>query len=173
MTRSPMQRVMALIEFDDDSGCWPWIGSTQDGSAKIHLTRGNAVGVRRWLFEEFGGAKLPANKVATCGCSDETCVRPTCTKIVTRGAMVRKARKDCGNARWTARIIAAKRANSSLTIDTVRELRARYAKGEYQCDLAREHGLTKHNVYRIVRNLSWRESAGPLAMLAQQAGMLP
>ena len=49
-------------------------------------------------------------------------------------------------------------ASSKLTDEQVREIRARYAKGEPQKSLAEAFGVVRQNIHHIVHNESWRHT---------------
>ncbi len=155
-----------------DGDCWLWQGSFDRGVPSAHL---RALGcthnsVRRYVREKSDGVAVRRGRVVTFKCGEHRCISPACSVIKTRGAMVKSIVRD---ARWRARVRVAKQAGGTLTMAVARDIRVRYAAGgESQHALASEFGVTQMIVWRIVNGLAWRE-ASPLALLAQQAGMLP
>ena len=79
------------------------------------------------------------------------------------------------DAVWRAKTTVAKRLHSKVgTIERAREIRRMVADGQSIVSVGRELGLHRATVFCVVHDMTWRESApSPLALIAQQAGMMP
>jgi hypothetical protein len=131
-------------------GCWLW-GKSLDthgyGQCSIAGKRGLA---HRAVFRLATGID-PAGRVVMHTCDTPACVNPKHLKLGTQldniRDRVRKGRSGAArgdNAPW-----------SKLSSDKVKTLRRRFDGGECRSDLARAYGISKTQMYRVVKGESW------------------
>lgn len=160
---------------DDETGCWPWVGTMVKGTPVYEPERGAACSARRWVWQRVNGeTTLP---FCTYTCDDQTCVHPDHAEPMT-GRRMLKLRKRRGeplhNAAWRARSTAAKRRNSKVgSMEQAREIRRRVVAGESQAAVARSLSIARGTVWLIIEGRTWKEPvAFSVATIARQAGML-
>lgn len=168
--------LMRMVRVDPITGCWIWRGRFADGVPMVQLGRGKARSARRVAWEMHRGP-IPAGRFPSVDeCDDRRCICPDHAKLCTRGGYMKLARARgtvIHDAVWRARVTAAKRARSPLAPEQVQEIRIRGTAGESQSSRARAFGVSQTTIYHIDHGKHWAEPAGALALMAQQAGMLP
>lgn len=138
------------------NGCWIWKGATchngygyyncgRDQSGRTFQAR-----VHRLAYALTHGGVMP-DALVLHRCDTRNCVNPDHLFLGTpadnTADMYNKGRATIGE----------KSSNAKLTERQVREIRDKYATGEYmQKDLAPLYGVTKGNILAIVRRRSWK-----------------
>ena len=71
-----IERFMANVIPEPNSGCWLWVGATnKTGYGSFHPQRSNPTNAHRWLFKETTGMNL--NGLSVCHkCDLPVCVNP-------------------------------------------------------------------------------------------------
>lgn len=132
-----------------ENGCVEWLGarvgkkhangSGQYGGLKI---AGSPSRAHRVFYQLFVG-DIPEGLQVLHSCHNSTCVNPEHLHLGTnRGNMHEKA--------------LAGRAPCKLSVDEVRDIRARFRSGELQRVLAEEYGIHQADVSNIVNRKYWR-----------------
>lgn len=134
--------------------CWLWTGGTNDlGYGRCSVDNQHWLTHRYAWYLEHGEFDL---SLAIChGCDNPPCVRPDHLFSGTR-ADNNKDMFDKGRAAIVS-LPGVKHPQARLTEESVREIRAKYATGNYaQTVLAKEYGVKQAQISSIVRGESWR-----------------
>lgn len=140
-------------------GCAIWAGAFSCGVPKATVGR-RTVNARRFSWESANRKLRPREIVASCEI-DPRCVEPRHLQATSRSGAwdrLRKAGKVKSGKIIAARTTASARARSSMTIETVRRMRARYAEIGNSAAIAREFGISHSHAHRIVTWFAWREA---------------
>lgn len=152
--RTRVERAMAKVEPEPNTGCWLWTGATTGGErpgsyGQLRLDR-RMVLAHRAMYEAFVGA-IPDGMHVLHRCDTPLCVNPAHLFVGTQRDNMRdrdaKHRRVAprGERHWAAR----------LTADAVRRIRARWADGEAQAAIARDYGVSGCAVHLIVHRKNW------------------
>ena len=142
--------------------CWLWLGyATKSGHPMMRVNGGGPAYVRRVALGCVGrspGARVPV--VPACG--DKRCCNPAHLQATTCSAVSQGvAERGKGSmAQRAQKIAVARRAQSRLTQDAVRDIRSGCGSAR---DVAQQHGVSVSRVYAIRRGDSWRELGLELA----------
>lgn len=145
-----------------DGACVVWAGGRAANGYGV--TGGALTGVRRRLYThrvayalEHGG--LADNVVVRHTCDNRPCINPEHLVVGTTADNNGDTLERWGGAvawgSWTTQRGEAHNS-AKLTEDKVRSIRARYAAGERQVDLAREFGLSTPNVWYVISRKTWK-----------------
>lgn len=151
------------VEIRKPDQCWLWDGPPNNSGYGTfgHLSRLRGAHCWAYIFT------YPQQKEAPCylhTCDVRLCCNPA--------HIVRGTKSDNSVDAWRkgrnfyqqnpeARPRGEIHANSVLTWKIIREIRKKYATGQYrQIDLAREYGSTQAGISQIVRGVAWRETGG-------------
>ena len=136
--------------------CWEWTGAkNNDGYGRFNLgaENGSKLGRPHAVSLSFGLGYMPAYVMHKC--DNPCCVRPSHLKEGTHAENTKEAyAKGRQPRRHKYRGEAVKQAR--LSEDDVRDIRARYAGGEYQKDIAKVYGIEQTNVSHIVLRKTWK-----------------
>jgi predicted DNA-binding protein (UPF0251 family) len=149
--------ILGVVNIDSQSGCWNWklavnrqgYGTITENKTKQLATR---VVYRVW-FGEFDRTLLVCHK-----CDNEQCVNPDHLFLGTHqdnmSDMVSKGRasRDNGHPGET-------NGNAKLTLTQVDDIRVLKVLGVSLRRLAKELGVAKRTIQRIVRNNTWTKYA--------------
>lgn len=104
---------------------------------------------------------IPAGLNVLHSCDNPPCVRPDHLRVGTQRDNAQDAIKRHRRfSPFKGQIQAGEmNRNTRLTSEDVRDIRRRYAAGEYQHSIAERYGLTRSNVSHIVRRKSWQSVA--------------
>lgn len=145
-----IDRLMSKIRFGA-SDCWYWIGSINRLGYGVFAAEGE-VKAHRVSYKLFNG-QIPEGAKVMHTCDTRCCVNPahlvTGTQAENIADMVAKGRASGGDVRGERNPMA------KATAAMVTQIRDAVAAGAKQIDVAREHGLSKMTVSRIVRKESW------------------
>lgn len=162
------------------NGCWNWMGHKCRGYGKIR--RGKKMVLSHRFSYELANGPIPDGLFVCHSCDNPSCVNPTHLWVGTAkdnvADMVAKGRASriCGDAHWSRRmperrptgdrcgarthpekvVRGEKHRSAKLTIELVREIRARYARGGVTCkQLAPEYGVTTCVIVTVISRKSW------------------
>jgi transposase-like protein len=148
--------------------CWEWQGCYQSsGSSPTMRHNGIARGVRRVLAEALK-LNLKNGRLATVRCMNPRCVNPQHVHTVTRKVLqqhIAKAHPACSSPQRRRRLSIKARANSKLTLETVREIRQLLEDGVHQRTIAAQFGVSQNCISRIKRGVIWRDYNNPFLQL--------
>jgi hypothetical protein len=138
--------------FVDKSGeCWLWLGaSIATGYGHISVEGRHVLTHRHaWMLEN---GPIPDGLFVLHRCDNPPCVRPSHLYLGTKrdNALDRERRGRHPRTRGEAHGLAV------LTAEQVTKIRARFAAGERQCDLAREYDVNYRTIFAVVRSINWR-----------------
>ncbi|MEJ7932562.1 hypothetical protein WG922_21510 [Ramlibacter sp. AN1015] len=151
----------------EEGDCWIWqggAGGLQRDQPRMHFNKKKRQ-VRRVVFTELLGGKLGKGHGVSTKCGTLLCVCPEHMKKTTTSERSKKAgeRGDYSTPLRRARVALGKRANSRLTPEAVREIRA---SDEAQPVIAARWGICRSTVSQIKLGKTWREyRAEPFAGL--------
>lgn len=144
---------------DKSGDCWLWTGGTSSGGyGAATWPNGQQTTAHRVSWEITYGP-IPDGMQVLHRCDNPACVRPDHLFLGTQqdnmDDMIAKGRKPMGCAVLHAPQNGESNNNAKLTEDVVRRIKQRLAEGAHQCDVAREFGATKTNVWAIAHGKSW------------------
>lgn len=141
---------MPKVRFKDDDGKW------QHGST------------RRLMYELHHGVKLPPKVLVTVTCESSMCIHPEHLAKTTKGQVSRKTlARPAVKARHRCALEKAHQPLGKLTKEKAAILRAR--RDEDADQLASEFGISRSLVFKVWRNLAWRDYSNPFAGLGGRA----
>ncbi|HEU4986833.1 MAG TPA: HNH endonuclease [Rhizobiaceae bacterium] len=148
------RRLANGLDAAEDGQCWEW-QRAHNGQGYGRLTvNGRQVYAHRLSFELAGGV-IPDGLDVLHECDNPRCINPEHLSVGTRS----KNMADC-HARGRSRIPSPRlkgEANGAakLTIDQVRQIRERLARGSTQRRLAERFGVSQSAISKIARGASW------------------
>lgn len=153
---------------DEVGDCWEWRGAL-DGSAPVMRPSGERrlVPVRRVVLE-LSGKKLKG-KLACASCVNARCVAPAHAVGLTRSQLQTRTAKESryGNSHVrSAKMAAARRARSSLTMEKVLEMRA---SGLSTRAAAKRFGCAQSAAADAMAGRTWKDYNSPFTTLMGRA----
>jgi hypothetical protein len=159
--RSLAERLAETSIPEPNSGCWLWLGALSQGYGRLCISkcmsgRKHMAAAHRISWQVHRGP-IPAGIDVCHKCDNPACVNPDHLFLGTR----RDNMIDCkvkGRLKMPQKKYGADHPGAKLTVDEVRSVRARRARG--QCSaVAREFGVSPRTVDRIWRGESWTQGA--------------
>lgn len=155
LTEVEKQRFFAKTK-QVESGCIEWVGGTNNrgvggveyGLFKIPKTRKNITAHR--LAYMLAHGEIPEGMLVCHSCDNPSCVNPSHLFLGTARDNV--ADMDKKGRRVNPPRAGTSNGRASLTEIQIREIRT---SGKRQAQLAREYGVTKSQIHRIVHNQQW------------------
>jgi hypothetical protein len=146
-TQTDVSRFWRVVDCGDV--CWMWrAGLDRDGYGKFHAA-GRHLKAHRFSWQLHHGP-IPTGLFVCHRCDNPGCVRPDHLFLGTAS----DNNKDC--AAKGRHVFGERNGRSKLTVDQVREIRARHADGESQGSLAKQFGISHRSIQFIVRQIHWK-----------------
>jgi len=146
--------------------CWVWQKTLLRGKTPIMKTDGKSLYPRRLAWQLHNAKDIPSSMVVTHrkSCGDPLCCKPEHLTLMTRKALVQRtgAEGKFSTAGTKAKIAAAKRKNSKLSQEAVREF---LGSDEPVPVLAKKHGISEAYGYMLRRGLFRKEVGNPFSGL--------
>jgi hypothetical protein len=140
--------------------CWLWTGAKAWNGYGILFERQHAGRQRvHRLSYEWHVGPIPEGLDVCHRCDVRNCVRPDHLFLGTRADNLADMRAKGRAEDGTKRVRGEQHHLAILDTPTVRTIRARVAGGERQSAVARDMGLSKSVVSRVVRRASWAHVA--------------
>ena len=134
------------VRYKDEAGVW------QHGS------------VRRMVYEQHHGVKLPPNVLVTVTCESSLCIHQKHLAETTKAEVSRKTlAQPTVKTKHRRSLELAHQPNGKLDHSKAAALRAR--RGEDADDLAREFNISRSLVFKVWANRAWRDYSNPFAGL--------
>lgn len=139
------------------SGCWLWHGAVHDSSEASRMyglfyDAGKMRRAHRIAYRTVKGP-VPRDLFVRHSCDTPLCVNPDHLLLGTHDDnMADKVARG-----RQSRLVGPSNPHATLTWEIVREMRARYARGERPLDIAASLGVRSPDVSRIAHGLAWRE----------------
>lgn len=149
----------------EPNGCWIWTGACSKGYGQFSI-RGKHIYAHRfsWLLAH---SEIPNGMSVLHTCDNPACVNSEHLWLGTHNDnmadMVRKGRQATGRrGGWHSYSESPpsgeQNGNAKLCREEVVEIRGLYADGGHSMqELGDEYGVSKHQIFLIVRNRSWIE----------------
>jgi lambda repressor-like predicted transcriptional regulator len=157
-----LQTVQDRCDIDTDiGGHWVWRFATtskhKGPQACIEGKTGSLVA--RWLMQHLGHDITGKAVVPTC--CEPLCLNPAHLKVITKGAVLRKAYatglRSVESEHFSRRRRAEQSGLAKIDMPTARVLRARMIAGDPISALSKETGLAHSTLRDIQIGKSWRE----------------
>ncbi len=153
----------------EDGDCLLW-QKGMASSAPNACDGRRSIRVRRLMYELVHG-EVPEGRNVIASCWNRHCIAPEHLAAVTKREQMRSASaagRLFAPSRATKNMVA-KRKTAKLTIEMVREMRARRVDGETLHQLAKAYQVHVSRVQKIVTLQAWRESASNTSVFNQCA----
>lgn len=118
-------------------GCWLWQRSLSGGYARARV-QGRMTLIYKHNWEQENGP-VPKDMQLDHICKNRSCCNPEHLELVTPAENVRRGKL------------------SKLTVQDVREIKARSSNGETVAHLSREFNVHTHTVYSILSGRTWKD----------------
>ena len=136
---------------DKTGECWEWVPSRwRLDYGLFRVSRERTVRAHRYSWSLANG-DIPNGMIVCHHCDNPPCVRPSHLFL---GTHQDNASDKQGKGRGRSGY-GETQGLHKLTEEQIREIRARYAAGEYQRSLALEYGVHFTNIGYIVRRETW------------------
>ena len=146
VSHSTIDRFWARVQ-KIDGGCWLFAGAVCNRAGHVHIARedGSRMLAHRYSYELFHGP-TPDGLVVRHRCDVGRCVNPDHLLVGTQKQNVHDAiQRNRRNAFGRQR----------LTVESVLDIRERFALGEMQRTIARAYGVSKGCIHAVVHRLTW------------------
>ena len=138
-------------KFTKSDGCWEWNAGKRNGYGAFWIAERRQY-AHRISYRLYVG-EIPAGLCVCHRCDNPGCVNPDHLFLGTQADNMR----DCENKGRGVHCVMSgeKHGRSKLTAAQVVEIRAKYANGATQSDLAKEFGVSQQTISVIVRGHNW------------------
>lgn len=133
-----------LEKVNKADGCWLWTGSKNpNGYGQIRVDK-KSILTHRVSWELYKGP-IPKGLFVCHHCDTPACVNPNHLFLGTQSDNIQDM------------LAKGRSGNAKLTVDQTREIRERVANGEKPIMIAKEFGVVKSTIYRVVNRKTWKE----------------
>lgn len=144
-------RFIANLSPVEETGCIVWTaGKGRRGYGKFMTANQKTVGAHRFAWEMANGRQIPDGMCVCHRCDNPPCCNPdhlflgtTDDNMVDRANKQRQARGDTSG-------------NRKLSESQVRDIREKHSTGSRPIDLAREFGVSRETIHRVVSRIGWK-----------------
>lgn len=144
-----IERVLALVEYDTNGGCWLWAGRLYGKGRQNYpaiTSRGRVVRVHRWMLEQHLAHPLPDNLHACHRCNVKECVNPLHLYAGTDADNMR-------DLRATGKLKDRIPSRAKLTVPQVIQIYT--AERADVPALVAKFGISDHSAKEIRQGVSW------------------
>lgn len=149
-----------------ETGCWIWQGPVS-GNHAVFKWQGKSRIIGRVIHEIWIGPLL-RGQVVTRTCNDTLCVNPAhlvagrVKEHISNGAyQVARGEAHGRHTKPERTARGERKGNNKLTREDVVKIRELYQDGKSQRSLARDFGVSKTLIAKVVTGASWAHVAGP------------
>ena len=144
--------------------CWLWRLAVGKTGYPIMSPRQTGESLVRRVAARLAGLPLQQGCLVVTSCGEKCCVNPAHMRLSDHKRVAAAAREAGAYRRLPrrAKIAAAKRASSKLTMEDARAIRA---SGERLRDIAAAYGVSLGTIKSIRSGSTWREYGSPWAGL--------
>lgn len=137
---------------------WLWKGAKQRNKAPIYNFREKSMYPRRWVWMQKHGREPKKGHVIVSGCESTLCINPERTQEITKAESNRRtaAKGLMHTPAMRAKLAAARRANSDLSQEAVRAIRASSEPAKVE---AEKYNITTTYVHMLRNGKSRKELA--------------
>lgn len=150
-----ISRFWRLVERNENSECWPWLGDTDRNNYGVFFFQGKRYGAHELAYSFTFGEKRASGLDTRHACDNPICCNPLHLSFGTRAENVRDMLSRGRSRNWN-------RVSNKLSEKEVMEIRTRRANGAPQKVLARQYGVSPTYISEIVRGLVWAHVPGPI-----------
>lgn len=152
-TTSEIARFQKYAPTDGD-GCHEWTSQIDKKGYGRLRAQGTSKLAHRIAYELANGP-IPAGMEVCHSCDNPRCVNPSHLFLGTHNDNMKDGVAK-GRFSRTHQAKGEQRYNAKLTNDDVLAIRAAYASGEYQKDIAARYGMVQQSIHEIVTRKTWR-----------------
>lgn len=144
-------RFFEKVNFENENGCWEWIGAKDGGGYGMGVTDGKKYKAHRYSWEYYYG-EIPNGMWVLHKCDNPSCVRPSHLFLGTnQDNMNDKTKKE-----RQSRLFGDRNGRSIMTKEKVIEMRTMYSSGKYSYrKLSTIFGISMTQTGRILKRESW------------------
>ncbi len=133
----PAPPISQRYSVDVETGCWNWIGATNDSGYGEIRRNGRLMRAHRVVFEEMRGP-IPAGLQLDHLCRNRRCVNPAHLEPVTNKENSRRG------------------IQPKLTLEKAQEIRSKYVPWKVSTYvLAKEYGVSAQQIFRVIKGIDW------------------
>lgn len=137
-------------KYEKSDGCWNWTAhKNSDGYGTFRISDRHQY-AHRIAYQLYVG-EIPAGLCVCHRCDNPSCVRP---EHLFLGTFADNAHDCMSKGRWKDQS-GEKHWRTKLTTEQVRTIRTKHSEGARGVDLAREFGLVRSAVSKIVNQHTW------------------
>lgn len=141
----------ALIDEDDETGCWLWEGTRNPDGTGVWKRAGIQKRARRWAWE-LSGRAIPVGTRVFRTCPEEMCVNPGHAEAVPQ--------RDRSLGNVTSDRTGECNPSAILTPRDVLAIRSQYAAGRSTRTIAKHTGMSDANIRAIITGHTWKHVTG-------------
>lgn len=157
ISESDTARFWGKVQTGAPDECWPWRKGRHTKGYGVFSLRSKSIGAHRFALTVKLGRDLRPGYQACHSCDNPGCCNPAhlyeCTAADNTRDMMTKGRNG-----YTLPAIryGEQHPGSKLTAAQVREIRSRAATGETNASIARQMGVARKTVAKVVRGETWQ-----------------
>jgi hypothetical protein len=150
--KTKQERFLRLVQKDEQSGCWLWIGGKQPAGYGIfsYGTKKEGSKLAHRTAYEFWKGPIPTRVWVLHTCRNK-CVNPDHLEL---GSAKKNNLDD--KIRDNSLLIGSRNPAAKYTEDHVREIRRRYGEGETQTSISKSLGIKQGHISDICLRKVWK-----------------